>query len=290
VQQSPDFFILIDAATSARAVYNAGAYFSTTTFWWLQLMARMKPGVSEEQARLSLDLLSNAAVRGTTVIERDQTMPHIMIEDGSRGLNEAASFAKPINVLLAMVGGVVLLACANTANLMLARALNRKREMTVRLALGASRGRILRQVLIESLVLASMGGLLGLLVGLMSRTWLPSLFTSSWKGSEVQIPFDWKGFAFNAAITICSRLIRSRWPVPDACSCAWPWLLAGYRPCGLHASSRLRRCDTSNVEALNPLFAGNGFWSLNTLFRLFELFGYGYPRDWVLSYLCHRVV
>ncbi len=207
-QQSPDFFIPLSMLPLLRApVHNAGAYFSTTTFWWLQLMARMKPGVSEEQARLSLDLLLNAAVRGTTVIEKDRIMPHIMIEDGSRGLNEAAIVAKPINVLLAMVGGVLLLACANIANLMLARASNRKREMTVRLALGASRGRILRQVLTESLVLASMGGLLGLLVGLMSRARLPGLFTSSWKGSELQIPFDWKIFVFNAAITIGTGIV-----------------------------------------------------------------------------------
>ena len=223
VQQSPDFFIPLSMLPLLRAqIVNAGPFLSTTDFWWLQLMARAKPDVSEEQARLSLDLLLNAAVRDTTTIETNRTMPHIMIEDGSRGLNEAAAFAKPIQLLLAMVGGVLLLACANVANLMLARASSRQREMSVRLALGASRWRILRQVLTESLLLSAMGGLLGLLIGFFTRTNLPSFFTNSWKSPEIDIPFNWKIFVFNAAITTSTGIIFGLLP-------AWAATRSQYR-------------------------------------------------------------
>jgi predicted permease len=195
------------------SIGEPGSVLSSTDLWWLQLMARAKPGVSDEQARAILDVVLRAAVRGTMKIDKGGTLPRMEVEDGSRGLNQTAQdYSAPLYVLLAMVSSVLLLACANMANLMLARAAVRQREMSVRLALGAGRWRILRQVLTESLLLSAAGGALGLLLGYSGRTLLPNLVASSWEDVEMNIPFHWKVFAFTAGITIGTGILFGIFP------------------------------------------------------------------------------
>jgi predicted permease len=214
VQVSPDLFMPLSMAPSMRgSIGDSGSVLSSSNLWWIQLMARAKPGISNEQARAALDVVLRAAVRSTMTIEEGSTLPRIEVEDGSRGLNYAArDYSAPLYVLLAMVSSVLLLACANMANLMLARAAVRQREMSVRLALGAGRWRILRQVLTESLLLSCAGGALGLLLGYSGRTLLPNLVASSWEDVEMNIPFHWKVFAFTAGITIGTGILFGIFP------------------------------------------------------------------------------
>jgi predicted permease len=214
VQGAPEFFIPLSMMPLLRApLGDSGPALSSDTLYWLQVMGRTKPGVSLPQASSALDVLLSAAVRATTTIEKDETLPHILLMDGSKGLNfSALEYADPLHVLLAMVGAVLLMACANMANLMLARASARQREMSVRLALGASRGRILRQVLTESLFLSFLGGTLGLVLGYFGRTALPKLLADSWAVGEVNVPFNWKVFVFAAAITIGTGILFGIFP------------------------------------------------------------------------------
>ena len=171
-------------------------------------MARSKPGVPVEQARAALEVALIAAIRTTPTVKNDDTMPTLLLEDGSKGMNFAArQFAKPLYVLLALVAFVLLLACANIANLMLARASTRQREMGVRLALGAGRWRILRQVLTESLMISAMGGALGFILGYMGRTTLPKLLANAWERTDINVPFDWRVFAFTATVTIVTGVL-----------------------------------------------------------------------------------
>jgi predicted permease len=209
VLTSPEVFMPLSMIPLLRAESGReGPLLSSSRLFWVQLMARAKPGVSTEQARASIDVALNAAIRGTTTVAKDETMPALLLEDGSRGMNFAGKqFAKPLYVLLALVGFVLLLACANIANLMLARASARQREMGVRLALGAGRWRILRQVLTESLMISAMGGVLGLLLGSIGSKALPKLVADAWEQTDLNVPFDWRVFAFTAGITIVTGVL-----------------------------------------------------------------------------------
>jgi predicted permease len=209
VQSSPELFMPLSMIPLLKAEWTwSGPFLSSPTFWWVQLMARDKPGVTTEQARASLDVLLSAAVRGTMKVRDGDTLPKLMLEDGSRGMNFAGrQYGKPMYVLMALVGFVLLLACANIANLMLARASARQREMGVRLALGAGRSRILRQVLTESLMLSAMGGGLGLLLGYLGRSVLPKLSLNAWERTDINLAFDWKVFSFTAGVTLATGVL-----------------------------------------------------------------------------------
>jgi predicted permease len=178
--------------------------------WWLQLMARAKPGVSDDQAQVALDTALNAVIRGTMTVGKKDTMPHLGLSDGSRG--EAAhmhqlEFAKPLYILLGLSGLVLLLACTNIANLMLARATIRQREMSVRMALGAGRLRILLQVLTESVLLSALGGIVGLFLGYLGRNIIPRLNSQTLSGEDINVPFDWHVFAFTSTVTLVTGVL-----------------------------------------------------------------------------------
>ena len=176
--------------------------------WWMQIMARAKPGADAAKARAALDVALKSAVRATMTVKPEESMPDLILSDGSRGMNKASrQLAQPLMVLMSLVGLVVLLACANMANLMLARSSARQREMSVRLALGAGRSRILRQVLTESLMLAAIGGAVGLLLGYLARTALPKLLLNSWEREGMNVPFDWRVFCFTAGVTLATGVL-----------------------------------------------------------------------------------
>src|SRR5262249_18551044 len=113
--------------------------------------------------------------------------------------------ARPSYVLLALAGLVLLLACLNLANLLLARSATRQRELSTRLALGASRGRIMLQLLTESLLLSGFGGAAGLLLGYLGRNIVLRLLTNS--SQPAQLQFDWRVFMFTAGISLAAAII-----------------------------------------------------------------------------------
>ena len=209
VQNSADIFMPLSMIPVVKGeLGTSGPLLSSNDLWWVQLMAREKPGVSLEQANAALNVALSSAIHATMTVAKDDTMPRLDLEDGSRGLNfEGKQFAQPMYVLLAVVGFVLLIACANIANLMLARSAARQREMSVRLALGAGRSRILRQVLTESLMLAAIGGAVGLFLGYLARTALPKLLLNSWEGESINVPFDWKVFSFTAGVTLATGVL-----------------------------------------------------------------------------------
>jgi predicted permease len=172
-------------------------------FWWINIMARSREGVADSKARAALDVSLSAVTRATVRPGSTDTIPHIVLSDGSRGLFQSKdTFGKPIYVLLAVVGFVLLLACANIASLLLARCAARQREISVRLALGAGRKRVLRQIFTECLLLSMIGGLAGFALAFAGRSLIPALLANPWEANHLVLSFDWGIFGFTALLTL----------------------------------------------------------------------------------------
>jgi predicted permease len=205
-QQSPEIFMPF--AIQPVVYPSRQKLLTESRQWWIVIMGRTKPGVSDRAATAALNVALDQAVRDKMTVGKDDVIPRLELTEGNRGLNFAGDqFGKPTFVLMALAGFVLLLACANLANLLLARSASRQREMSVRFALGASRWRIARQVMTESLLLAGFGGAAGLLVGYLGRGIFPKLIASSWEPMPFVANFGWRMFAFAAGVATVSGIL-----------------------------------------------------------------------------------
>jgi predicted permease len=210
-QGTPDIFLPFSmqpiVAPQDMGSENAPSLLQSKSMWWVLVMGRAKPGVNAATAEAELNVAMNAAVRATMPVKSDNQLPRLLLRDGNRGQNpNAEDLEKPVVVLMALSGLVLLLACANLANLLLARVGARRREMSVRLALGAGRWRILRQTMTESLLLSVMGGAAGLLLAWAMRNALPRMLADSWEPA-LEAKFSWPIFLFAAAVSIATGFV-----------------------------------------------------------------------------------
>ncbi len=219
-QESPDLFLpfsMEPIVAPGELSDGKEPLLENKSLWWVLVMGRLKPGVPAATADAALNVHLQAAVRATMTVKNDSQIPHLALQDGSRGQNpNADGMVKPVAVLMALAGLVLLLACANLANLLLARAGARQREMSVRLALGAGRGRILRQMLTESLVLSLTGGVAGLLLAWTVRNGIPRLLSHAWNPPAFTARFNWPIFAYAAGISLLTGLIFGLAPALQA--------------------------------------------------------------------------
>ncbi|HEY2459652.1 MAG TPA: ABC transporter permease [Candidatus Acidoferrum sp.] len=185
--------------------------------WWLAALGRLKPGVSLAQANAQINAMSTSIVEATVPSEynpervkrfmqyRFGAFPAATGFSNLRG-TYASSMDSPLWILLAIAGFVLLIACANIANLMLARGSTREREIAVRLSLGASRNRLIRQLFSESILLA----LIGACCGALLAQWL-SRFLVAYIGSAghfyLDLGLDWRFLGFTAAVAILTSII-----------------------------------------------------------------------------------
>jgi predicted permease len=210
VLSSPDLFLPLSSQPLVEPRGKNGSLLgaSSPQIWWLNVMGRARDGVADISAEAALDTSLSAVVRSTLRLDANTTIPRLDVLDGSRGLFRSKQmFARPLEVLMAVVGLVLLLACSNIASLLFARSMARQREVALRLALGAGRARVLRGVLTESFLLSTLGGALGVALAFAGCRVLPTLLANPWETSQFTMPLDWTVMAFTASVTLLSGLL-----------------------------------------------------------------------------------
>lgn len=194
---------------------------------WLNIFARLNPGVNRAQAEAGINIqwhalraeeLKQIQNRSASFVQRFVTDSHLSLLDGALGFSPLReNIRTPLLIVMGMVGLVLLIACANVASLLLVRAAGRVREISVRYALGARRGRILQQLMVEGAMLGLAGGALGLLLApRVSGLLVQMMYTDS----NQQLPFsatpDLRIFLFNFGIALLVSLLFSLAPAANS--------------------------------------------------------------------------
>jgi predicted permease len=183
---------------------------------WLQVIGRLKPGVSLAQARAAITVefqqMMQAQAAGMSPHDKQQFMTQTLpVTGGSRGASTLrGDFGKPLEILMAVVGLILLIACANIANILLARAASRQKEIAVRVALGAGGARLVRQLLTEIVLLAAIGGAVGLLFAEWAEVALLRMVSAA-NGPAGQVPLDLhldgKILAFTLGVSVLTGIL-----------------------------------------------------------------------------------
>jgi putative ABC transport system permease protein len=184
----------------------------TRDFHWLQTVGRLKPGVTLEQARSEMDAIGARIARDHPASNKDWGITVQRLGDSIVG----ADLRRSLIVLLAAVGMVLLIGCVNLANLTLARGTSRAREVAVRAALGAGRGRLIRQFLTESVVLALGGGALGIALGYGLIAGLVRLLPPFFLPSEAHVAMDPRALIFALGTSIVTGVLFGLVPALQA--------------------------------------------------------------------------
>jgi predicted permease len=200
-----DFYVPACWLGRLKAEMAADSPLTSDRFWWLQIIGRPKPGSRNQELRASLAARFDASVKPLIVEPKQHAT--FGLRSGAQGFAfQEAEALRPITILMALVVLVLLAACSNVANLLLARGAARSKESAMRLALGAGRQRLVRQHLTESLVLATVSGA----AGFVFAGWFARAILSLAPGNAaivVDLGFSWRVLGFGVTLTVMAGLL-----------------------------------------------------------------------------------
>jgi predicted permease len=218
VATAPDisFPLALDGRINAQAADpKAKPRLDDPTYYWLQVIGRLKPGMTAGQVEGNLGGVFQQAARGgfasvlaalpaeeqqSSMYQDRDEVSRLQVSSAAAGLyDNSPNDMRTVTILSIVVALILLIVCANVANLQLSRAAARQREISVRLSLGATRGRLVRQLLTESMVLALAGAAVGVLAAYWGKELLP--------GQTGQAPLDWRVFGFAGALAIATAVL-----------------------------------------------------------------------------------
>jgi predicted permease len=205
---------LVDPGWIAYATPGEVSKFTARDDWWVLIMGRLKPGESEQQLRAGLDVIVQQQSSGIQkppakpYPEEAADPPKVELMAAGGGLDELRSqFSEPLFILMCVVGLVLLIACANVANLLLVRAASRQKEIAVRLALGGGRARLIRQLLVESVLLALAGGAVGVSLAYWASGSLLKLISSGREPITLHVSPNLRVLGFTAAVSALTGIL-----------------------------------------------------------------------------------
>jgi macrolide transport system ATP-binding/permease protein len=217
---SPEFYLPLhaDMALDPRdGGKRASARYLDRHYYWMELMGRLQPGVTLQQAQAQAGPIFQNWVASTAENDAQRAdLPQFLLTAGARGVDRMRrNYLEPLVILMAMVALILAVACANIANLLLARATARRREMAVRLSIGAGRWRVIRQLLTESVLLASIGGAAGALLAWWS---VPALRAMLASGSSfiLRAELNWRVLAATAGLSMITGILFGLAPALQA--------------------------------------------------------------------------
>lgn len=259
--------------------------------WWVQLMARRKAGISTDAAEARLTARFRGMLSASAVSALQQARnPRMILLPGGNGLGTLRDrIERPLMILFGVVAVVLLLACINVANLQLARSAARAREVAVRLSLGASRPRIVRQLLTESMLLSFLGALLGLFFAVGGSRFIAARLTANFDSVSLDLKPDLQVLGFAMLLSVASAVLFGLVPALKASRAnIAPTLKGGCRAPGMHRSSwpsggiTGRAMIVVQVALSVLLLAGSG-QLLRTLDNLGRLDA-GFAREKILTF------
>ncbi len=213
VRRAPDFWMPL---VFQPQIELRDSYLTDQSIYWLSLMGRLKPGVSIRQAQVDVNVALQQFLTeqaGSQVQEERLAAiraSHIELKDGAGGISGLRLYySEPLRMLMAIVVMILLIACANVGNLLLARSASRQMEISMRLALGASRARLIRQLLTESVLLSAIGGA----VGLLSAQWgVSALVAMVSRTAPLDVTPDTAVLAFTLGVSLAAGILFGLMP------------------------------------------------------------------------------